>query len=99
MECLIGYCRNEVVGEYDDYCPYHEIEIVETIGEADYRTWILNHEFYPPAVEGYNHRTSYFSCIRCGELLEGVDASVRHWDTRHKDTVFPDGFPLTVVAQ
>lgn len=99
MKCLMEYCDNEIVGEYDDFCPQHEAEIAETISEADYRNWILTQEFYPPAKEGYNHRTSYFSCMRCGEMLEGVDDSVKHWEKRHKAKVFPDGFPLLVVSQ
>lgn len=97
MKCEM--CEVNEVGAWQDYCDNCEYEIREVEAQQDYRTWIMTHEFHADIEASlYNTATSYHTCIRCGEMLAGVNASVKHWEKRHKTKLFPDGFTYEVVA-
>lgn len=76
----------------------HKANSDDTITKDDYQDWLINSEFHTNHTDNYSAETSYHTCIRCGELVSGVERSVRHWESNHMNKVFPDGFPYEIVA-
>lgn len=86
------WCEKRPAQLTSEYCIECEWEFSCVSVDQVYSDWVISKEFYSDS-------SVYHTCIRCGELVNGVNASVGHWEKKHKSKLYPDGFQLEIEAE
>lgn len=87
MKC--EWCDERQAQALSDCCLECELEVSAALND-NYKDWIISNEYYSDG-------SVYHTCKRCGELVNGINASVVHWEKKHLKKLYPDGFSVEVV--